>query len=90
MMDPPEDLPRGLVFRSLRASSGRRSYVLLALAATIAAGLAFIWPVYPLVPAIEPYILGLPFSFAWVVGWMTVVFGALFLLYQSEDPPEAE
>lgn len=49
------------------------------------AGLALVWPVYPLVPAIEPYVLGLPFSFAWVVGWLGVVFGALLLLYWEDE-----
>lgn len=49
------------------------------------AAIALIWPVYPIVAGIRPYIFGLPFSLAWVVGWLLVVFLALVALYQSQD-----
>jgi hypothetical protein len=48
--------------------------------------LAIVWPVYPLAGSIQPYVLGLPFSFAWVVGWLIVVFVALVLLYCTDEP----
>lgn len=90
MADPSEDLPRGLVFQTRRPTSRERGSVLAVVMTVIVAGLALVWPVYPLVPAIEPYVLGLPFSFAWVVGWMGVVFGALLHLYWTEHRPDAE
>jgi hypothetical protein len=49
------------------------------------AGLALVWPVYPSVASIRPYVLGLPFSLAWVVGWLGVVFVALVLLYRADE-----
>lgn len=60
------------------------------LSVILVAGLALLWPVYPSVPSIEPYVLGLPFSFAWVVGWLVVVFGALVLLYRAEEQGERD
>jgi len=40
--------------------------------------LALIWPVYARFGnSIEPYVLGLPHSLAWVVGWVLVTFFVL-------------
>ena len=85
MSDSTNDIPHGLVFRRLQRGSGRRVRTLAFVSVVLVAGLALLWPVYPLVPSIEPYVLGLPFSFAWVVGWLVVVFGALVLLYRAEE-----
>lgn len=52
------------------------------------AGIALVWPVYPLARSIRPYVLGLPFSFAWVVGWLVLVFVALVLFYRTDVPDE--
>ena len=49
-------------------------------------GLALIWPIYPFAGSIRPYLLGLPYSFAWVVGWLIVMFVALVLLYRTDAP----
>jgi polyferredoxin len=64
----------------------RRPSLWAFLAVTIISGLALIWPVYPLAADIRPFILGLPLSFAWVVGWLVVMFVALVLLYRSDLP----
>lgn len=47
--------------------------------------MALIWPVYPLFSSIDPMILGLPFSFIWVI---LMLFCAFFLLlwYYLNDP----
>jgi hypothetical protein len=89
MADSGPDLPRGLVFRA-RRSARRRRIIVAVLAVVCLAGGALVWPVYPLVPPLEPYVLGLPFSFAWVVGGLAVVFGALLVLYWTDPSSEAE
>jgi hypothetical protein len=33
---------------------------------------------------VRPLILGLPFSFAWVIGWIIVLFCGLLWLYLGE------
>jgi len=80
-----DDLPRGLVFSSLQDAPTRRRRTFAFLAVVITAGLALIWPIYPSVAGIRPYVLGLPFSLAWVVGWLLVVFVALLFLYRTEE-----
>jgi TRAP-type C4-dicarboxylate transport system permease small subunit len=43
---------------------------------------AMTWPGYKwLGNSIEPYVLGLPFSLAWVMGWVVMTFVAL-IAYQ--------
>jgi hypothetical protein len=83
--DAPHDVPLGLVFPSLDDAPARRRRVFAFVAVVAVAGLALIWPVYPSVAGIRPYVLGLPFSLAWVVGWLIVVFGALVGLYRAEE-----
>ena len=85
MPDADDDVPQGLVFSSLRKSPARRRRTLAFLAVVMVAGLALVWPVYPSVASIRPYVLGLPFSLAWVVGWLGVVFVALVLLYRADE-----
>jgi len=37
--------------------------------------LALVWPAYDLLGnRVEPYVLGLPLSFAWNVGWVVLTF----------------
>jgi len=47
--------------------------------------LGLIWPIYPLFSGIYPMILGLPLSFAWIIG---MLLGCFFLLlwYYLTDP----
>lgn len=85
MSDSSDDVPRGLVLPGLQDDS-QRSALLSFLAVTVISGLALIWPVYPFAGSIRPYLLGLPFSFAWVVGWLVVMFVALVLLYRTDKP----
>ena len=85
MSDSPDDVPRGLVFSGLRDSL-QRGPLFAFLTTVLIAGLALIWPVYPLASGIQPYVLGLPFSFAWVMGWLIVMFVALVLLYRTDQP----
>jgi len=83
MSDSPNDIPRGLVFPGLQNKS-RRTSLLVFLTVSLVAGLALVWPVYPFAGSIRPYVFGLPFSFAWVVGWLVVMFTALVLLYRTD------
>jgi hypothetical protein len=82
--DSSDDCPRGLVLPGLQESE-RRGPLLAFLVVTVISGLALIWPVYPFAGHIRPYVLGLPFSFAWVVGWLVVMFVALVLLYRTDE-----
>ncbi|MDR8391156.1 hypothetical protein NC796_08410 [Aliifodinibius sp. S!AR15-10] len=47
--------------------------------------ISIIWPVYPLFSDISPMILGLPLSFAWVVGMLIASFLTI-LWYYLTDP----
>lgn len=48
---------------------------------------ALTWPGYEwLGNRIEPHVLGIPFSLAWVVGWVILSFLAL-VLYHATDRP---
>lgn len=84
MPDAADDFPSGLVFPSLDDAPKRRR-VILFVCVVAAAGVALVWPVYPAVSSIRPYILGLPFSLAWVVGWLLVVFASLVVVYRAEE-----
>lgn len=52
------------------------------------ASLSIMWPGYPLFANIEPLILGLPLSFAWIILWVVLMFIALLLLYFSDNKDE--
>ncbi len=44
--------------------------------------LALVWPGYVWAGnRVEPFVAGLPFSFAWVVGWVIATFLALALFH---------
>lgn len=83
MSDSFDDCPRGLVLPGLQDDT-RRSSLLSFLAVTVISGLALVWPVYPFAGSVRPYVFGLPFSFAWVVGWLVVMFVALVFLYLTD------
>lgn len=40
-----------------------------------------IFPLFAIANRVEPIILGLPFSFFWVVLWIVIAFSALLVLY---------
>ena len=48
-------------------------------------GLCVIAPVYPVFSTTEPYVLGFPMSFAWVIGALVLSFLAVLFLFFSED-----
>ena len=48
------------------------------------------WPGFLPFARIEPLILGLPFSMAWIAGWVAGVFLALFLLDRVERRHQTE
>lgn len=65
----------------MKARSSAWPHVLLALwcATTLA---ALTWPVYGwLGNSIDPLVLGLPFSLAWVIGWALATFVFLSVYY---------
>lgn len=84
-----DDIPRGPVVPGLQDDSTRQARTAFAVA-WAAATLALIWPVYPAVSGVRPYVLGLPFSFAWVVGWLGVMFGALVALYRHDRASDGD
>jgi len=61
----------------------RRAYFLFTTYCVVCL-LASIWPGFALLGArIEPRVLGLPFSFAWVIGWVLLTFVVLILFYRT-------
>jgi hypothetical protein len=58
---------------------------LLALSCVISLS-ALVWPGYTFAGGrIEPYVLGLPFSFAWVIGWLVLSFFVVVLYHHVVD-----
>ncbi|HEX2667456.1 MAG TPA: hypothetical protein VHP13_03690 [Gammaproteobacteria bacterium] len=54
------------------------------LGVVLAVLVASIWPGYLVAARIEPYVLGLPFSMAWLVGGILLVFIALLLTFRAD------
>ena len=52
--------------------------------------LATIWPGYPLFAGVEPMILGLPLSFAWLILCVLISFISMLALYFSDNKEELE
>ncbi|HXV75423.1 MAG TPA: hypothetical protein VD788_03825 [Candidatus Polarisedimenticolaceae bacterium] len=64
-----------------RRGQGRDLLLAIFLVSALA---ALIWPIYPLVgSSIEPRVLGLPFSLAWVVIWLVLSFLAMWIYHVS-------
>jgi len=66
------------------APPGRRwPHVALAVYA-VTCLLALVWPLYDLLAnRLEPFVFGLPFSLAWIVGWALLTFVVLVGYYLS-------
>ena len=83
---------RGAPMRSRRPAWPHVAFALFCLCALA----ALTWPVYPrLSNRIEPRLLGLPFSLAWIVGWIVASLVALvlyerFVSRRSEHGSEAD
>lgn len=89
-MDPhpeitKESLPRGLVLFSKDCPPLKRRRRLLFLALFFIILSTVLWPIYPLFAGIEPRILGLPFSFAWITFSLGSMFGLLLWTFRTED-----
>lgn len=82
-MASSDDVPRGLVF-AMGAPARKKRRVGLAGVVALAT-LALTAPGYSWMSSIEPYILGLPLSLAWVIGWLVAVFVVLAAFYWKEE-----
>lgn len=78
--------PKGLVFFSRHASSRHRRRRLGLAVFGLVATCGLIWPVYALVGSTRPFVLGFPFPFAWMIGWLILVFAVLVWFYRTEEP----
>lgn len=59
----------------------QRSFKSLYIVITVLAFLPVIFPIYSLANSAEPMVLGLPFSFFWVLLWVVIVGIAVVSLY---------
>lgn len=82
----PAPLPRGLRFFPSDAPRAYRRRRLFIAALLLVALAALIWPVFSLLAGPRPLFLGLPLPFAWVIGWLLIVFAAFVWLYRTEAP----
>lgn len=88
-MSDPDPMPRGPVLFPPGASAAfRRRRIAFAAAYAVVAA-CVVWPIYPLAASAFPLILGLPLSFAWVVGALAAGFVALVALYLGDAREEA-
>ena len=83
-MPEPTSLPKVLVLFPPGTPPARRRQRLVFVVILLVAGLALLWPIYPLFSGVFPLILGLPLSLAWIVLWLAVVLSALVWLYRSD------
>lgn len=49
---------------------------------------SLMWPIYPLFSTIEPRLLGIPFSLAYLIIWLLLSFLVLLGLFLLEDRSE--
>ncbi len=59
----------------------RRRFQTIFIVVMAIAFLPTIFPVFAVANRVEPFVLGLPFSFFWVVAWILVVFSLLVVMY---------
>ncbi|HEY8531444.1 MAG TPA: hypothetical protein VIL08_04270 [Limnochorda sp.] len=52
--------------------------------------LVLIFPVFAVANRVQPMILGLPFSLAWIVFWLVVEFIGVIAFYRAEYGRRAE
>ena len=81
----PESVPTGLALFRPGTDSARRRRRLVFLAIYLVVAALLVWPIFPVFSGIRPMILGLPFSLAWVIMVLGVMFAALLWLFRSED-----
>ena len=80
-----EPLPHGLTLFRPGTDPAKRRRRRIFLAVYVLVAVLLVWPVFPMFSGIHPLILGLPFSLAWVILALTVMFGTLIWLYLTED-----
>ena len=51
---------------------------------------SMLWPGYLPALRIEPYVLGLPFAYAWIVGCIVAAFIVLLVTYRADRHAAAE
>ncbi|MEM9592983.1 MAG: hypothetical protein AAGD06_01895 [Acidobacteriota bacterium] len=88
MDDPPTPVPTqraGLVLFPPGTSARHRRRRCAFVAVWLGVVAMLTWPVYPRFADSLPRILGLPLSFAWVILALAVMFGALLLLFLTEE-----
>jgi len=51
--------------------------------------LLLVFPLYEIANKAEPIVMGLPFSFFWVILWIVITFIAILILYKF-DPSNLE
>ena len=88
--DPGEPVPAGLVLFPPGTDPAKRRRRLTFVAICFVVTALLIWPVYPLFSGVQPLILGLPLSFAWVVLALALIFVALLWLYKTDDHGDPE
>lgn len=53
--------------------------------------MGLVWPVYPLFSSIEPMVLGIPFSFVWVILMLFCAFSLMLWYFLNDpDPPPVQ
>lgn len=70
------------LFEHHRGAARRHRIAFVAIFLTVAALLT--WPLYPELARLEPFVLGMPFGFAWVVGCLIIMFAGLVWLYRAD------
>ncbi len=72
------------------ADNGRRNATRAFVIFTIAMALVMVFPIFALGNRVEPFVLGLPFSMAWVIFWIGVEFVALVAFFRYEHGAEGK
>lgn len=70
--------------RDGRQRNATRAFVVF----TIAMAVVMVFPVFALGNRVEPFVLGLPFSMAWVIFWIGVEFIGLIVFFRYEHGAE--
>lgn len=79
-----EASPAGLALFRPGTDPARRRRRLIFLAIYVLVAASLVWPIFPLFSGVHPLIFGLPFSLAWVILALGVMFTVLFWLFRSE------
>tara|TARA_R110002124_G_scaffold183735_9_gene351249 strand:+ start:30024 stop:30284 length:261 start_codon:yes stop_codon:yes gene_type:complete len=79
-------IPNGLVFSSRSTKRRKRAFILVSVLVVIQ--LCLIWPIYPIMGAAKPLILGLPLSFFWVILMVCFSFISLLIFFRKDIETE--